>query len=54
MNADGNKLFGVTGGSTGLTLNGAGTTLRVETINGWFYQDLAQADLDRCIRLRYR
>ena len=45
MNADGNKLFGVTGGSTGLTLNGAGTTLRVETINGWFYQDLAQADL---------
>ena len=48
MNADGNKLFGVTGaGSTGLTLNGVGTTptLRVETINGWFYQDLAQADL---------
>ena len=48
MNADGNKLFGVTGaGSAGLTLNAAGTTptLRVETINGWFYQDLAQADL---------
>ncbi len=48
MNADGNKLFGVTGaGSAGLTLNGTGATptLRVETINGWFYQDLAQADL---------
>ncbi len=50
MNADGNKLFGVAGTSTtGLKLVGAGAgtnpTLRVQTINGWFFQDLAQADL---------
>ena len=54
MNAEGNKLFGVAGTSTnGLTLKGAGAnpTLRVETINGWFFQDLAQADLVNSLKL---
>ena len=54
MNADGNKLFGVTGaGSAGLTLNAAGTTptLRVETINGWFYQDLTSTNLTNALDL---
>ena len=53
MNADGNKLFGVNGGTGTLTLKGAGTTptLRVQTINGWFFQDLAQADLVNSLNL---
>ena len=54
MNAEGNKLFGVAGTSTnGLTLKGAGAnpTLRVQTINGWFFQDLAQADLVKDLEL---
>ena len=48
MNAEGNKLFGVNGTpTTGLTLNGvvANPTLRVETINGWFFQDLTSTNL---------
>ena len=54
MNAEGNKLFGVNGTpTTGLTLNGAvaNPTLRVETINGWFFQDLTSTNLTNALDL---
>ena len=53
MNADGNMLFGVNGSGT-LNLTGAeghNSTLRVETINGWFYQDLKSANLTNALDL---
>ena len=53
MNADEKQLFGANGGGT-LTLTGAegpNSTLRVETINGWFYQDLKTANLTSALDL---
>ena len=52
MNADEKQLFGANGGGT-LTLNGAGATptLRVQTINGWFYQDLTSNNLTNALDL---
>ena len=53
MNAEDNKLFGVNGGTGTLTLTGAipNATLRVETINGWFFQDLTSANLTDALKL---
>ena len=54
MNAEGNKLFGVNGGAGTLTLTGvegANPTLRVQTINGWFYQDLTSTNLTNALDL---
>ena len=54
MNADEKQLFGVNGGTGTLTLTGAegaNSTLRVETINGWFYQDLKTANLTSALDL---